>query len=133
MNNTTEIIEDPFTSTHALDFETGRYPRQFNDGRIWQGFRIGTCQGLWCFEGDAYLILAVVNSAPGNGHFTDVLDWFKNSCQRDHKSLKILELWNNKFKQNLIQKHGFKPYGLNNLIWSVANEKSFNKTDNICG
>lgn len=107
----------PFYSTNQLDFESAPYPYQFDDGRFWNAFRIGTCEGLWCCTEEAYLILAVRNSKPGNGHFTDVLDWFKNSCKRDKKDFKILELWNKNLKQHLINKKGFKAHSLDDVVW----------------
>lgn len=107
----------PFISTNQLDFESAPYPYQIDDLHNWIAFRIGTCEGLWCCTEKYYAILAVQNHKKGNGHFTDVLDWFKNSCKRDKKDLKILEVWNKNLKQHLISKKGFKAHSIYNVVW----------------
>jgi hypothetical protein len=42
----------------------------------------------------AYELLAIVNQQPGNGHFREAMQWFEQSCRRDHKRLIIRECWN---------------------------------------
>ena len=95
-----------FKSTHNLEFLCAPW---------WTGdfiqFKIGTCTGLWTSTPDAYQILAVTNDNSGNGHLQDVFDWFENSCKRDKRCLEILEVWNEKFKEHLISKRGFEPFG----------------------
>lgn len=91
-----------FKSTHNLTFETADwYDPQF------QLFRIGTCEGMWGVTEESYLIVAVTNSEPGNGHFGDVLEIFENSCKRDGKSLKVVEIMNPSLMAHLISKRGF--------------------------
>lgn len=107
-----------FESTHKLDFEVADW--QY-DGQ-YKRFRIGTCDGLWGSIETSYGILAVSNSSPGNGHFTDVLEWFENSCKRDNKSLQILEVWNKRLKKHLIEKCGFVDIG-NNHVEKVFSKK----------
>lgn len=102
-----------FKSTHNLPFEAGQWNVGLGDNMA--KFRIGTCEGLYCFEKDFYGIIAVVNNTPNNGHFKDVLDWFYNSCKRDKKDLRVLELWNDKFKKHLIEKLGFTDIGNSNV------------------
>jgi hypothetical protein len=112
MSNTAEIPQvegnKMFTSTHGLDFEiadqlfAGKYVR----------FRVGTCHGCYDTTDKFYRILAVENTEKGNGHFTDVLDWFENSCRRDGKNLMFLEILNPRFKKHL-EKIGFKIKGNN--------------------
>ena len=98
-------------STHDLPFESAKYWLQIDDKNEWMRFRIGTVEGLWCCDEKSYKILSVINNSEGNGHFTDVLDWFKNSCQRDKKTLRFLEVMNADFKKHLITKRGFKDIG----------------------
>lgn len=106
-----------FKSTHNLDFEIAPwYTAEF------QLFRIGTCEGLWGSDAECYLILAILNNEPGNGHFEDVLEWFENSCCRDKKRLRILEIDNSGLMVHLIEKRGFKKIKGNNV------EKTFSKT-----
>lgn len=93
----------PFESSHQLAFEVAPWERDAS----WTRFRVGTCSGLWNYTGEAYQILTIDNAVKGNGHFEDVLEWFENSCRRDHKKLRILELWNSAFKHHLIRKRGF--------------------------
>lgn len=92
-----------FKSTHNLTFETA----DWHDPQF-QLFRIGSCEGLWGATEESYLIVAVTNSKPGNGHFEDVLEIFENSCKRDGKTLKVVEIMNADFMQHLITKRGFK-------------------------
>jgi len=105
-----------FESEHKLDFETATYHRQFDPTTIWNAFRIGTVEGLWCCKEKAYEILSVINSNPGNGHFTDVLQWFENSCKRDNRALIIREFTNEGLKKHLIEKKGFIEYGTSDVI-----------------
>jgi len=106
-----------FKSTNNLDFEVAYgYRALINDGNNWTKFRVGTCEGLFCAKEKTYDILAIVNNDPGNGHLTDVIEWFQQSCKRDKKSLRFLEIMNKKFKEKLIKKYGFKPDGKDNLI-----------------
>lgn len=92
-----------FTSKNKLDFETTTTPRigSFLD------FRVGTITGLWISISHCYVILSLINSSPGNGHFDDVLEWFENSCKRDDKNLLILKCMNVAFYRHLLLKRGF--------------------------
>lgn len=95
-----------FQSTHSLDFLSRRWDNPFNiEG--YQEFKIGTCIGQWIAREKTYDILTVINDVPGNGHFQDVLDWFENSCRRDNKDLRILEVMNPGFRDHLLKKRGF--------------------------
>lgn len=95
-----------FQSTHKLDFLSAHWSNPFNS-EGWQVFKIGTCDGQWVATKDTYDILTVINQSPGNGHFNDVIEWFENSCKRDKKSLRILEVWNTKLALHLVTKKGF--------------------------
>ncbi len=96
--------EKQFVSSHKLDFGIADWV--FDD---YTAFKVGTCEGLYSFDGNSYQILAITNDQPNNGHFEDVLEWFEHSCKRDKKNLMILEVWNLKFKKHLIDKRGFIP------------------------
>jgi hypothetical protein len=100
-------MEQLFISTHKLDFESAPWNSQLDPADNWMLFRIGTCEGVWRATEHSYDILAITNNEPNNGHFTDVLEWFENSCKRDGKKLRILEVWNEVFKNHLITKKGF--------------------------
>lgn len=100
-----------FQSSHALNFEVADWVM----GPYVQ-FRIGTCHGLWNATDNSYDILAIDNKEKGNGHLEDVFEWFENSCKRDNKDLKVLEVWNKTFKRHLIEKRGFNDIGKDNLI-----------------
>ncbi len=111
-------MSNTFSSSHGLDFEI----------TVWimspyLRFRIGTCNGLWRSTETAYEILAIDNSEKGNGHLDDVFEWFENSCKRDNKDLKVLEVWNKDFKKHLIEKRHFVDIGKNNLIKYFKNHK----------
>lgn len=96
-----------FKSTHNLDFEVAQWPVQFDINDEWYRFRIGTCHGLWRSTKNTYDILAIDNNKIGNGHLQDVFDWFENSCKRDNRDLRLIEVWNTRFKAHLINKRGF--------------------------
>jgi hypothetical protein len=100
---------DNFKSTNNLPFEMATYITP-----DFTAFRVGTCHGLFGFDGKSYAILAVQNENQGNGHLNDVFEWFENSCKRDKKNLMVLELWNDDFKKHLINKRGFVVYPDNN-------------------
>jgi hypothetical protein len=104
-----------FQSTHNLDFLSAHWDNPANRHN-WQVFKIGTCHGQWNMIDDSYVILAIINEKPGNGHLQDVFDWFENSCRRDNKSLKILHLWNYGFARHLITKRGFRYFNEEDLI-----------------
>jgi hypothetical protein len=101
-----------FKTIHDLPFEVAEWEWNGLSGDNWQRFRVGTCEGIWRCQDDAYEILAIDNKVKGNGHFEDVLQWFYNSCIRDKKNFKIREVWNQKLKAHLINKRGFKPFSL---------------------
>lgn len=103
--------EKPFRSSHNLAFEMA--PFEYDPAFF--RFRIGTCDGLWTTGDKAYIIVAVTNNEPGNGHFEDVLEWFENSAKRDGYSLRIAEFFNPRLKNHFIEKRGFKPYGINDV------------------
>lgn len=107
-------LDKPFKSKNGLIFEQATFDYDPN----FLKFRIGTCSGLWGVEGKSYVIIAIVNDQPGNGHFEDVLEWFERSCRRDGYSLKIVEFFNDPFKKHLIEKRGFKeiPNGVEKIF-----------------
>jgi hypothetical protein len=88
-------------------------------------FRIGSCEGLWGCSDKEYIILAVINNTPGNGHFQDVLDWFRQSCVRDKKNLKISEVWNKRLLNHLITKKRFTKLPLGDNV--IQSFKQMNK------
>ncbi len=98
-------MQNEIKTTHALDFST----RPWSRNPEWTDFQVGTCAGLYRATPEAFEILSIVNSEPGNGHFEDVLEWFEHSCRRDKKVLRFLEMMNEGFERHLIQKRGFKP------------------------
>jgi hypothetical protein len=105
--------EKPFQSTHNLSFEVGgpfRWDVNFTH------FQVGTVTGLWATIDQSYVILAVLNSEPGNGHLIDVWDWFEFSCRRDHYSLKVIEILEKRFIDHLIKKRGFKELTGNSVV-----------------
>lgn len=109
-----------FKTTHNLLFESAQWPVDPS----WQKFRVGTCYGLWRSNKDCYEILSINNREPGNGHLTDALEWFYQSCKRDNMNLIICEFMNKKFKRHLIKYEGFKSHGQNDLIKTFRHKKS---------
>lgn len=109
-----EVLE--FESTNKLDFECA--PCAYD--KEWTLFRVGTCEGMWRATENSYDILAITNNVKGNGHFNDVLEWFENSCKRDCKSLRVLEIWNKSLYSHLTREKGFKYIDHENV------EKTFN-------
>jgi len=103
--------QEDFKSTNNLQFEVAKH---FMEG--FMNYRVGTCTGVYCWNEKAYMILSVGNNKEGNGHIQDVFDWFENSCKRDKKHLMVLEVWNKRFKNHLIEKRGFMPCGEEHVI-----------------
>lgn len=120
-------MKNAIKTTHDLDFETMPSPYDiFGDGH--QMFRIGTCEGQWGSLKDCYYILSVINDKPNNGHFTDVLEWFGNSCKRDNKNLLILGCMNDRLYNHLVNKKGFIPLDKDKEnVMKVFNWKSYQK------
>lgn len=110
-------------TTHNLPFEAAPWDPTFAEFfpqllaiimRIKEpivAFRVGTCDGIYTVRDNAYQIIAIQNSEPGNGHFEDVLQWFENSCKRDKKNLMFMEIMNADFGRHLCLKRGFKRKG----------------------
>lgn len=48
-----------------------------------------------------------MNKEPGNGHLTDVFEWFEYSCKQDKKILLVREFFNDEFYKHCIEKRGF--------------------------
>lgn len=113
MEDFSAIEEEGFRTTHDLAFEVA--PWLSTDEGYFR-FRIGTCDGLWGSTESCYLILAVRNSEPGNGHFEDVLEWFEHSCVRDGKYLRVQEIWNHRLKVHLLESRGFVMDGNDDVI-----------------
>ena len=110
--------EIQFKSTHNLLFETA--PFYTNDVIR---FRVGTCTGIFSFDGDNYIIIGIGNDKQGNGHLQDVFDWFENSCKRDKKNLMVVEIMNKRFMKHLIEKRGFTAIDNNNVIKIFKDKK----------
>lgn len=100
------------TTTHKLDFLS----TPFEYDETFTKFKVGTCHGLYGSTTDFYSIIAIINENPGNGHFTDVLEWFEHSCRRDKKSLRVVEIWNESLYVHLLKKRGFKPIDKLNVV-----------------
>lgn len=108
---------------HSLPFEQAPWNRQEIIDRLceelnildddpysdvpWMLYRVGTVEGQFRVTDDSYEILSIINNAPGNGHLTDLLQWFYYACIRSQMPLRILSFYNQDFKQHLIDKKGF--------------------------
>lgn len=101
-----------FKSKNNLDFESTSQPTHWD----FYGFKVGTCHGLWRTSNKSYEILAIVNEKPNNGHLDDVFEWFENSAKRDNYNILVLELWNERFMDHLINKKGFTKIDNSNII-----------------
>lgn len=116
-------------TTHNLDFEVAESPYNiFGDifGSGHKLFRVGTCNGQWGSTPDSYYILSVINEEKGNGHLTDVFEWFEFSCKRDNKNLLVLECINEDFYLHLLSKRGFIPLDdKGNNVIKVFNKKKY--------
>ena len=110
-------------TNHNLDFEVADYPMQLVSDKVYLKFKVGTCEGLWCYDNGALQILAVENKCRGNGHFGDTMEWFEYSAKEKGVPLIILEVWNQPFKERLIEKFGFKELGKDHLIKEVWMKK----------
>lgn len=94
-------------SKHKLAFEVAEWHRSDE----WLMFRVGTCHGLWRSTPSHYEILAIDNDNKGNGHFEDVLQFFEESCKRDKRNLRFVEILNPRFLKHLVEKRGFHQNG----------------------
>jgi len=131
---------------HKLDFEVAKWAladlidqlaetmgiRLEDDNKYpeipWMLFRVGTCEGQWRCTDEAYEILSVINKNPGNGHLDDLLEWFEYACKRQKLPLRILSFTNEKFKQHLITKRGFKLFNKNDVeINYHKNKRSYHE------
>jgi|GEM_PF-1460913 hypothetical protein len=111
-NSHKKKLQKEFRSSHGLIFEVGgpfRWDEDFTH------FRVGTVTGIWAAYDNSYVLLAIINEKPGNGNFTDLLEWFERSCKRDGYSLKIIEIVNEKFMIHLINRRGFKKTSENSV------------------
>lgn len=86
-------------------------------------FRVGTCSVLWFVTLDCYVIIAIKNAEPGNGHFKHALSWFYDSCRRDMRNLRILEVGTlsefgieTPWLRDYLTKEGFVPIGEGDMI-----------------
>jgi len=92
----------PFTSTNNLDYLQSHAV----DENMFR-FKVGTCHGLFYQTEKAVCLLAVMNNEKGNGHFTDVLEWFEYSAQRQGLYFDVIEVWNQRLRKHLMEKQGF--------------------------
>jgi hypothetical protein len=100
------VIMAEFKSTHNLEFGDGG---KWSFDPSFSRFKIGTVTGIWRAKEKCYEILGVTNDTPGNGHFTDVLEWFEHSCRRDKYAFVFLEVWNERLYKHLVEKQQFSP------------------------
>lgn len=107
---------------HKLDFECTPYKLQIKGESLMVDFRVGTCHGLYTSTDKSYDIIAITNREKGNGHFEDVVEWFENSCRRDKKSLRFVEIMNDGFKTHLVNKRCFLDIGEDNVEKNLHNE-----------
>lgn len=100
---------------HNLPFEVAEWEtgKILDPNSTFRVFRVGTVGGLWDSTDTTYDVLAFLNEQPGNGHLEDVFEWFFSSCKRDNKDLRVLELWNKRFKAYLMREHEFVEQGEN--------------------
>lgn len=99
------------TTTHKLQFEVA--PPPFGDFML---FRVGSCHGQWRSTPTTYDILSIINNDKHNGHLDDVFEWFEFCAKRDNLNLRVLQTWNKRFRNHLINKRGFKVIDSLNLI-----------------
>ena len=104
---TLDLLKQQLCTSHSLPF-LATEPYEGIAGGVFINFKVGTCHGMFTATDEAYQLVAVMNDQPGNGHFTDVLEWFENSAKRDGKALEVVEIWNDRLRQHLIQKRGFR-------------------------
>ena len=120
-------MKNAVTTTHRLNFYSRPWKlkwywrlamivvRPKNDDKFpeikWEEFRVGTCVGQFRVTPEAYEILSIINSAPGNGHLEDLFEWFEYGCRRSRLPLRILRFTNQRFKKHLIDKRGFHAFG----------------------
>ncbi len=96
-------MKNAVITTHKLDFEAAPwYDPDF------VRFRVGTCKGLYMPAKSFLGLLAIENESPGNGHLTDVFEWFEYSAKTNKIPLQVMECMNKRFKRHLIDKRGFK-------------------------
>lgn len=96
-----------FQTTHKLDYLQSAEGTDVGEARMMHGFRVGTCHGLYYQDKEAVCLLAIHNDDPGNGHFTDVLEWFAYSAKNQGLHFDVVEVWNKRLKWHLIDKRGF--------------------------
>jgi len=103
-------MQKPFTTTNNLDF------LQSNgvDADIFR-FKVGTCHGLYYQTKEAVCLLAVMNNKKGNGHFTDVLEWFEFSAKRQGLYFDVVDVMNMRLRKHLMDKQGFVAIGRDHL------------------
>lgn len=95
-----------FKTTNGQDFFSAPYARPWNFDN-YQQFKIGTMFGLWKWEKDNFVILAIQNDKRHNGHLEDVFDWFMCSAVCAQVPLVIRSVDNKRFLKHLIEKRGF--------------------------
>lgn len=103
------------TTEHNLDFQARPYSGilKFFSRLPFQEFIVGTCRGVFWIEGDRLNILAVINLESGNGHFTDVLQWFEHSAKEKKLKFVFAEVMNPGLRKHLVEKRGFEMIGDN--------------------
>lgn len=119
--------ESPVTK-HKLDLLlTGA--DKTSDSVKWPEFKVGTVAGSWCEISDCIVVLAIINTEPGNGHLDDFFEWFEYVCNRKGKNLLFIEcVFNPRFYSYLINKREFSPMDseASNCI-KIFNKRAYRK------
>lgn len=70
-------------------------------------FTIGSCKGLCFIERNTIFILAIINTAPHNGQFSDFIQAFQSMAHHLQHDLAIIEFLEPRLEHHLLTKQGF--------------------------
>lgn len=107
-----------FKSPHKLKFKTA--PHLIGGAPTgMEKFIVGTCHGLWVQHNLSVDMWAVINEKPGNGHMDDVIEWFFQIAKAGNVPIRVMDISNKTFYDELVEKWKFLPTDHPNVLMRI--------------
>jgi hypothetical protein len=101
-----EIFTSAPLTENMLPISWFRWEKSVGHEKVYK-FICGTVDGIFTVEKERVVMIGIGNMQPGNGHITDVFQWFERACRELKKNFWIVEIINEGFYRHLVEKHCF--------------------------
>ncbi len=102
-------------SLESRGFTLDPWAHNFDMNEDMRDFHHGTMQGLLGFKGNEIIVVAIINNAPHNGEFPNVMDKMEEIARTLELNIRVEELWNKSLMAHLISKRGYEKTGIDQV------------------